>query len=665
VSASKSAGLIRISDLGTPTAFRDAAYVDNSTLPLANGTASAGTSLLAAAIDHVHPGTAGGITQLTGDVLAGPGTGSQVATIASNAVSNAKLAQMAAFTLKGNNTAGTANALDLTATQVKTLLAISASDVSGLAAIATSGSATDLVAGTLPAGRFPALTGDLTTAAGGLATTLATVNANVGSWGDASHVGSFTVNGKGLVTAASSVAISIAAGAVSGLATIATSGSASDLVAGTIPAARQGTFTGDITTPGGSYATTLATVNSNVGSFGDVAHVAQLTVNGKGLVTAVASVAISIAAGAVSGLAAIATSGSASDLVAGTLPAGRFPALTGDITTVAGALATTLATVNSNTGTFGDASHVGSFTVNGKGLITAASSVSIAIAAGAVSGLATIATSGSGTDLTASSVTNAKLANMAAHTYKGNNTGSSATPIDVTSTQLTADLNLFTSLLQGLTPASGGGTTNFLRADGTWAAPAGGGGGGVDYNAILMNDPATPTINWTPTYSSGLLMNETWANVVPQTIKTVDYTYSSGLVSTQIVKAYDTSGVVQAQITYAFIYSSGVLTGYTMTRDVGLSTTQSIDTLLEVDPVTVGVTLTVTYTSGAITFESWTNTATTNLIKTISYTYSSGLLTQERRKVYDTPGTTIVGQITITPSYSGSILSGAVSTRDI
>ena len=34
----------------------------------------------------------------------------------------------------------------------------------------------------------------------------------------------------------------------------------------------------------------------------------------------------------------------------------------------------------------------------------------------------------------------------------------------------------FTSVAAGLTPASGGGTTNFLRADGTWA-PTGGGGG--------------------------------------------------------------------------------------------------------------------------------------------------------------------------------------------
>lgn len=45
------------------------------------------------------------------------------------------------------------------------------------------------------------------------------------------------------------------------------------------------------------------------------------------------------------------------------------------------------------------------------------------------------------------------------------------------SAALTAALNTATSLLKGLAPASGGGTTNFLRADMTWAAPPGGGGG--------------------------------------------------------------------------------------------------------------------------------------------------------------------------------------------
>jgi hypothetical protein len=50
--------------------------------------------------------------------------------------------------------------------------------------------------------------------------------------------------------------------------------------------------------------------------------------------------------------------------------------LSGDVST-SGAAVTTLATVNSNVGTFGDATHVGAFTVNAKGLVTAASSVAI------------------------------------------------------------------------------------------------------------------------------------------------------------------------------------------------------------------------------------------------------------------------------------------------
>lgn len=81
--------------------------------------------------------------------------------------------------------------------------------------------------------------------------------------------------------------------------------------------------------------------------------------------------------------------------------------------------------------------------------------------------------------IAAAAVTNAKLADMAASTFKGRNSGGgTGAPEDLTGTQATALLDVFTSALKGLAPASGGGTTNFLRADGTWAAPAGGGGGG-------------------------------------------------------------------------------------------------------------------------------------------------------------------------------------------
>ena len=52
--------------------------------------------------------------------------------------------------------------------------------------------------------------GDFTVAATG-AGVLSTVNSNTGTWGDSTHVGQFTVNGKGLVTAAASVLITGAA----------------------------------------------------------------------------------------------------------------------------------------------------------------------------------------------------------------------------------------------------------------------------------------------------------------------------------------------------------------------------------------------------------------------------------------------------------------------
>lgn len=46
----------------------------------------------------------------------------------------------------------------------------------------------------------------------------------------------------------------------------------------------------------------------------------------------------------------------------------------------------------------------------------------------------------------------------------------------------------------GLAPASGGGTTNFLRADGTWAAPPGGGSNNPQTKSIYIADPQVETV---------------------------------------------------------------------------------------------------------------------------------------------------------------------------
>lgn len=131
----------------------------------------------------------------------------------------------------------------------------------------------------------------------------------------------------------------------------------------------------------------------------------------------------------------ISASGDAADLTSGTLPAARMPALTGDVTTTVG-------------------------------------TVSTSIIAGAV--------------------TNAKLADVPTATFKGRTTAGTGDPEDLTATQATALLNLFSSTLKGLVPLSGGGTTNFLRADGTWAAPLGGGGGGANVGTATIDFGAFP-----------------------------------------------------------------------------------------------------------------------------------------------------------------------------
>jgi hypothetical protein len=75
-------------------------------------------------------------------------------------------------------------------------------------------------------------------------------------------------------------------------------------------------------------------------------------------------------------------------------------------------------------------------------------------------------------DVNNDQITFAKLVNIATSRFLGRISGGSGDPEELTGTQATTLLDLFTSTLKGLVPASGGGTTTFLRADGTFAAPA-------------------------------------------------------------------------------------------------------------------------------------------------------------------------------------------------
>lgn len=92
-------------------------------------------------------------------------------------------------------------------------------------------------------------------------------------------------------------------------------------------------------------------------------------------------------------------------------------------------------------------------------------------------------------------VTNAKAANMATQTIKGRTTAGTGDPEDLSATQATAILNNMvgdsgSGGTKGLVPAPSAGdaaAAKFLKADGSWAVPSGGGSGGLTTSTVTSN----------------------------------------------------------------------------------------------------------------------------------------------------------------------------------
>lgn len=141
--------------------------------------------------------------------------------------------------------------------------------------------------------------------------------------------------------------------------------------------ASRAAITGDISIAGGSNASVLATVNSNVGTFGSATQSTQITVNGKGLITAIANITITPAVGSITGLGTnVATAlgvnvGSAGAFITFNGNAGTPSALVG--TNISGTAANlTAGTVTTNANLTGDVTSVGNATTIGTAKVTLA-----------------------------------------------------------------------------------------------------------------------------------------------------------------------------------------------------------------------------------------------------------------------------------------------------
>lgn len=122
---------------------------------------------------------------------------------------------------------------------------------------------------------------------------------------------------------------------------------------------------------------------------GTVTTVSVVTANGvSGSVTNPTSApAITLTLGAITPTSVAATGNVTGANLSGTNTGDQTISLTGDLTgSGTGSFAVTLATINSNTGSFGGATQVGTFTVNAKGLVTAASNVTVTPAASSITG---------------------------------------------------------------------------------------------------------------------------------------------------------------------------------------------------------------------------------------------------------------------------------------
>ena len=531
--------------------------------------------------------------------------------------------------------------------------------------------AANVSTGTLPAGRMPALTGDVTTSSGAVATTLATVNSNVGTFQG------LTINAKGLITAAvneSYLTSSGNGGSLTGLTWAQLGGTPTTLAGYGITNGQIGPLTGDVTTSGA--AATLATVNSNVGTFGSSTSIPSFTVNAKGLVTAASGNAITAPLAGITGFgtgvaAALADNiGSAGAPLVfngalGTPSSGTGTNITGipAANISAGALAngmtaTTQTTGDNTTKVATDAFVIANASGGGVSSLAATSPLSASASTGAVtvsvanqsanlglfgpaSGSAAAPTfrsivvadlppspdrtvASGGTTIIASDVAGQiNSSDAGAQTFTQPSTAVLGNGQNVVETnQAAGTLTLSggqtingcptTLYNQGFSVLTGngttadcfgfqgypGGTTTFLRADGTYATPSGGGNvstsGSITTDGVPYWASGTAIASTAAMTNGQLLVGQTSAAPSPETVSGDATLAASGAVTLATVNSnigsfgsstsipnftVNGKGLVTAAGSNVVIAPAGTLTGSTLASGVTASSLTSVGTI--------------------------------------------------------------------------------------
>lgn len=133
----------------------------------------------------------------------------------------------------------------------------------------------------------------------------------------------------------------------------------------------------------------------------------------------------------------------------------------------------------------------------------------------------------------------------------------------------------------------------------------------------------------------------------------------------QNASSYDTAAGVYRDASGNLVLVDAANGSKTLTQVLaGGSGATQLDFLLENEPPAPNNNYAVTRSSGLVSQETWTR-AGGNLYKSIDYTRAGGVVANEVRKIFDTNGTTILAQMTITYTRTSGILTSATRVRNV